>query len=224
MRVVTTSRTRRRDSYHHGDLRNALIRAAAGLAAGGGPDAVTIRAAARAVGVTPTATYRHFANHLDLLEAAKQQAMDGMTRAMTDLLDAIPEDGDPVEIAVRRFEASGRGYVTYAMTEPGLFRTAFCRTPPTEDARDMPGAGPYALLSALLDRLVDVGHLHPDLRPGAEASAWSPVHGLAMLILDGPLRHLTPAERDDVINRTVTMVSRGLAGGPHALVPPTLGP
>jgi AcrR family transcriptional regulator len=60
--------------YHHGDLRNALVAAAAELAAKGGPQSVTIRAAAREVGVTPTAAYRHFAGHEDLLNAAKECA------------------------------------------------------------------------------------------------------------------------------------------------------
>jgi AcrR family transcriptional regulator len=204
-----------RDTYHHGDLRNALIDAAARLAAAGGPEAVTIRAAAREVGVTPTATYRHFTNQLDLLGAVRDRAFDGMSRAMEGYLAEIPGDGDPVEIAVRRFEASGRGYVTYALKEPGLFRTAFCRGP----EQDGPGsiqAGPYLLLSRLLDRLVEVGYSDPGLRPAAEVSAWSTVHGLSLLLLDGPLRALSPAERKEVIDRTVRMVSRGLAGGPAA--------
>jgi AcrR family transcriptional regulator len=210
-----TSSTRERDSYHHGDLHNALIQAAAGLAARGGPDAVTIRAAAREVGVTPTATYRHFTNQLDLLCAVKDLAFDGMYRAVERYLAEIPTDGDPVEIAVRRLEASGRGYVTYALAEPGLFRTAFCPTP-ADGGPESIQAGPYLLLSELLDNLVEVGHMDPERRPAAEASAWSAVHGLSLLLLDGPLRTLSPAERDDVIDRTVRMVWRGLGGGPRA--------
>lgn len=213
MYAVTTARER--DSYHHGDLRNALIEAAAGLAARGGPDAVTIRAAAREVGVTPTATYRHFTNQLDLLGAVKERAFDGMYRAVEGYLAEIPAEGDPVEIAVRRFEASGRGYVAYALREPGLFRTAFCRTPDGAGPGSIQ-AGPYLLLSQLLDRLVEVGHLDTGLRPAAEASAWSTVHGLSLLLLDGPLRNLSQPERDEVIDRTVRMVSRGLGGGPRA--------
>jgi AcrR family transcriptional regulator len=205
-----------RHRYHHGDLRNALTEAAAGLAERGGPDAVTIRAAARAVGVTPTATYRHFANQAELLEAARSLAVDTMSRAMTVLLEAIPDEGDPVDLAVRRLEASGRGYVKYALENPGLFRTAFCRTPLDTRERDLSDAAPYALLSSLLDRLVEVGHLHPALRPAAEASAWSTVHGLALLMIEGPLSHLSPTEREAVIDRTVAMVHRGLAGGPNA--------
>lgn len=211
---VTTSS---RDRYHHGDLRNALVQAAAGLAERGGPDSVTIRAAAREVGVTPTATYRHFTSQGDLLEAIRELAFDGMARAVTAYLEEIPEDGDPVETAVRRFEASGRGYIRFAVEEPGLFRTAFCRTPVTDDdGRELSEAGPYALLSALLDDLVEVGHLLPEHRTGAEAAAWSAVHGLSMLLLDGPLKGLSAAARDEAIDQTLAMVARGLAGGPRA--------
>jgi len=213
MRGVTTSG---RDSYHHGDLRNALAEAAAGLAERGGPDAVTIRAAAREVGVTPTATYRHFSSQVDLLEAAKDQALDGMARAVAGYLAQIPEDGDPVEIAVRRLEASGRGYIRFALEQPGLFRTAFCRTPMHEGGRQLSEAGPYALLSQLLDDLVEVGDLDPERRVGAEAAAWSTVHGLSMLLIDGPLQGLSADAREDVIDRTLAMVSRGLGGGPRA--------
>ena len=173
-------------------------------------------AAAGSVGVSPTAAYRHFSGQGDLLDAAKQVAFDGMSRAIIRLLEAISEDGNPVDIAVRRFEASGKGYVRYALAEPGLFRAAFCRTPPGQDKPSLGDVAPYAMLTALLDRLVEVGHLDPALRPAAEAGAWSTVHGLSMLMIDGPFQRLDADQRDEVIDRTVAMVSRGLAGGPKA--------
>lgn len=213
--VTTSERSRR--TYHHGDLRNALMQAAADLAERGGPDAVTIRAAARAVGVTPTATYRHFTNQGELLEAAKEWAFAGMARAVTDYLAQIPESADPVERAVARFRASGRGYVRFALEQPGLFRTAFCRTPTSERKERVLGeVAPYALLTQMLDELQAVGYLDPDLREHAEAAAWSTVHGLALLLIDGALRDLTDDEREAVIERTLSMVTRGLAGGPNA--------
>jgi AcrR family transcriptional regulator len=88
-----------RSGYHHGDLRNALVDAASKLAERGGPDAVTIRAAAREVGVTPTAAYRHFSGHEGLLEAAKYASLRRMTKAMRRRLAAVPDggsDADPI--------------------------------------------------------------------------------------------------------------------------------
>src|SRR5918998_81977 len=81
-------------AYHHGDLRNALIAAAAELAAQGGPGSVTIRAAARLVGVTPTAAYRHFDGHDELLDAASECARDELSAATRKELDARSHLGD----------------------------------------------------------------------------------------------------------------------------------
>lgn len=211
--------------YHHGDLRNALVDAAATLAEEGGPDAVTIRAAARAVGVTPTATYRHFANQSDLLHAAKHEAMDRLTATILELLAAETPTPDAAEAAVQRLAAAGRGYVHFALAQPGLFRTAFCRPAaedehPTEElSQILAEAPPYAFLTTALDDLVDAGWLAPELRPHAETAAWSTVHGLAVLFVDGPYRHVPVPERDRLINVTLGMVVRGLSGGPASDAP-----
>ncbi len=214
--VTTSSRT----SYHHGDLRNALARAAAELATTGGPDAVTIRGAARQVGVTPTAAYRHFANQSDLLEAARALAMDGMVAAMSDFLQQVPADADPVARAIGRLESTGRGYIRFALQEPGIFRTCFTgrlREPEGEgEPEGMGNPAPYVLLGTMLDDLVEVGYLAPEDRPGAEAGPWAAVHGLAMLLIDGPLKDMTEAEREAAVERTLEMTTRGLATGPKA--------
>lgn len=217
MYSVTT--TTARATYHHGDLRNALVRAAADLAEHGGPDAVTVRAAARAAGVTPTAAYRHFAGHAELLEAAKQEALDRMTSLILEALGEAPDDADPVEVAVHRMRSGGRGYVGFALDQPGLFRTAFCRSPHDIDEdidAALAAAPPHAFLSAALDELVRVGFLDPALRPHAETPAWAAVHGLSLLLLDGPYRALDDAEREVLIDATLDNTLRGLATGPAA--------
>jgi AcrR family transcriptional regulator len=215
---VTTSASSR-TTYHHGDLRNALVRAASDLAERGGPDAVTIRAAARAVQVTPTAAYRHFAGHAELLDAAKRDALERMGVTILEVLGTPPADADPVEAALHRMRAGGRGYVRFALAEPGLFRTAFCRSDhdDLEDAATrLADAPPYAFLSDALDELVAVGWLDPALRPHAETPAWAAVHGLSLLLLDGPYRALSEAEHEVLIDATLDAVLRGLAGGPAA--------
>jgi AcrR family transcriptional regulator len=215
---VTTTATSR-ESYHHGDLRNALVRAAADLAERGGPDSVTIRASAREVGVSPTAAYRHFTGQGELLEAAKHEALDRMGQTILEVLGAPSADADPVAAALHMMRAGGRGYVRFALSQPGLFRTAFCRSE-HEDLEDA-GAGlseapPYAFLTAALDELVRVGWLDPARRPNAETPAWAAVHGLSLLLLDGPYRSLTDHEREALVDATVEMVLRGLGGGPAA--------
>ena len=216
---MTSSKTTGRDHYHHGDLRNALARAAADLAAVGGPDAVTIRGAAREVGVTPTAAYRHFANQADLAEAARDLAMDGMLVEIGRFLEKVPTDGDPIDRALGRLHSAGEGYIRFALAEPGIFRT--CLTGRLDHAEPSTGAqkmdaAPYLLLGDVLDELTTLGYLSPDDRPGAEAGPWSAVHGLALLLIDGPLRGMGDDERDLAIERTLTLVEQGLATGPRA--------
>lgn len=201
---TAAKRATRDGPYHHGDLRNALVRAAAELAETGGPDAVTVRAAARHVGVTPTAAYRHFTNHEELLNAAQQQAQTTLFGAMAETMASLAPQAD----AITRLGAVGRGYITFALREPGLFRTAFC-------GDQMPSPA-FDLLAGLLDELVDVGFLDPADRPDAEYAAWSTVHGMASLIIDGVLDDLDDAARDNAIHRALAVVERGLATGPNA--------
>ncbi len=70
--------------------------------------------------------------------------------------------------------------------------------------------GPLGLLTRSLDRLQTTGAMPPERRPNAELTAWSAVHGLSMLLLEGPLRGLPDHLRDDLIERVLIDVSRGL--------------
>lgn len=197
-------------AYHHGDLRNALIAAAAELAAQGGPGSVTIRAAARLVGVTPTAAYRHFAGHEDLVEAATDCALDELSAAMRRELAARPQFDDPVQHALGSLCALGRGYLAFARAQPGLFRTVFSGEKPMREP-DERRADPFGMLLEALDELVAVGYLSVERRPLAEVAAWSTVHGLAML-LDGPLRDMPADVREEAIVRAMLVLGNGLAG------------
>ncbi|HEX6361179.1 TetR/AcrR family transcriptional regulator [Actinophytocola sp.] len=198
--------------YHHGDLRNALIEAAAELAAKGGPESVTIRAAAREVGVTPTAAYRHFAGHEELLMAAKEQALGALREAMAEEVAARPRLADPVDNALVKLGAIGRGYITFARAEPGLFRTVFSPGGPVlPSPEDRTGTGPYVMLLDMLDELVEVGYLRQDRRPMAELAAWAMVHGLSAL-LDGPLRDLPEDVRDQAVMQCMIVLGHGLSG------------
>jgi AcrR family transcriptional regulator len=191
-----------RNPYHHGDLRNALITAAAELAEQGGPAAVTIRAAARAVGVTPTAAYRHFRNHEELLGAAKLYSLTQMGDAMRKRLAALSPAPDEGQAAIDRMEAIGRGYVDFALSRPGLFRTAFLGA--DKPAVDGTGPeGPHMMLVRGIDELVRLGFVAEDLRAGAEVASWSLVHGLSLLMLDGPLAQLPPQQRDEIVDQTI---------------------
>ena len=205
-----------RHSYHHGDLANALTSAATDLARQGGPDAVVLREAARRVGVSATAAYRHFTDHDALVLAVKHRAQDELVEAMRAELAGLPAADDPGTAAVAKLRALGAGYLCFALTEPGLFRAAFCNldVPDAQVRGLIDGAPAYQLLNEVLDDLVDAGVVPPDRRPLAEVAAWAPVHGLAYLILDGPLAILGPDERAAALARTVDMVIAGLSSRP----------
>jgi AcrR family transcriptional regulator len=204
-----------RSTYRHGDLRRALLEAGIELARRGGPDAVVLREATRRAGVVPNAAYRHFAGRQELLEAVRSAALSALAVAMEAELAKLPPGMWPTEAARASLRAIGTAYLRFAQTETGLFRTAFATPTEPEDDADPAKAGnsglnPFQLLGAALNRMVETGVLPPERRPGAEYLAWSAVHGLAMLAIDGPLRGRDPAQLDEVGQRVIAMVENGL--------------
>jgi AcrR family transcriptional regulator len=202
--------------YHHGNLRAALIDAGVELAREGGPDAVVLREASRHAGVSHNAAYRHFADRDSLLAAVCGRCMSALARLMeTRIAQAAPASEVGLKAARRRLRATGEAYVEFALTEPGWFRTAFAVPSHLhylagDEGRGESGLGPLELLGAQLDALEKAGGLAPERRPGAEFSAWSAVHGLSMLLIDGPLRELPKAERDAALEHLLDTVTRGL--------------
>ena len=95
--------------YHHGDLRNALVLAATELAAVQGPDGVVLREAARRIGVSPSAAYRHFPSREGLLAVVGSQARQALADRMLAAMDAV-RARDSQKRAVARFRACGREY------------------------------------------------------------------------------------------------------------------
>jgi len=201
--------------YHHGNLREALVEAGVELARVGGPGAVLLRAASRQAGVSHNAAYRHFANQEDLLAAVAERCMSRLGELMIERSGRVTVRG-PVRRARARLEAIGRAYIDFARTEPGWFRTAFSSARhdpdggPDESAAADDATNPYLILGARLDELVEVGALTPERRRGAEFAAWSAVHGLSSLLLDGPLRDLPEAQVEPAIGVVLGVVNRGL--------------
>jgi AcrR family transcriptional regulator len=209
------SKTPVRTTYRHGDLRRALLEAGIALARAGGPDAVVLREATRRVGVVPNAAYRHFASRQDLLEAVRSAALSELANAMEAEIAKVRRMKSPEEAARATLRAVGAGYLRFAFTETGLFRTAFA-TPEllgfTGDParKGKSGLDPLETLASALDALVATGLLPPERRPGAEFLAWSSVHGFAMLVIDGPLHEIPRADVDSIGARVIAMVEQGL--------------
>ena len=122
----------------------------------------------------------------------------------------------------RRLRAVGTAYIDFALTEPGLVRTAFTSHPATsrdaehdrategeDPTATSTGADPFEVLGQVLDEARAAGLLDPRRRPGAEIAAWSAVHGLAGLLLDGPLPTIG-AEVKFSLRRVLELIGRGL--------------
>lgn len=169
-----------KDSYHHGNLRAALVRAGvAALDSGTTVETLSLRALARAVGVSATAVYRHFPDKAALLSALAGEALSLLAVEQQRAAMAAGPD------AMAAFSASGAAYVRFAMTHPALFRLIWA-TAPDRDLFEMPIEqcdGAMAGLRQGIDAIMPVGAT-PDARRAAALTCWGLVHGLATLALD----------------------------------------
>ena len=155
-------------TYHHGDLRAAILRAAGRQLEKQGVGAVSLRAAARRAGVSHNAPYRHFPDREALLAAL---AAEGFRRLAETLAAGSARD-------------TGEAYVRFALAHPNRFRLMFGGG---LSLASHPGlrAGSQAAHEAFLSALVTLGIGDP---ARAAAAAWSLVHGLAQLLLEAHLR------------------------------------
>ncbi|MCF3947440.1 WHG domain-containing protein [Acidiphilium iwatense] len=168
--------------YHHGDLRNSLIEAGMSLLRGGGVAALTLRGAARAAGVSATATYRHFADKEALLAAI---AAEGFSRFGAALAAA-----DQAGEGVAALRAQGVAYVEFAVAEPALFRLMFGAAKPCgDDTLSEAARAAFGILASRVAALAGEADAET-----VTLAAWSIVHGLACLIVDGQITAADPAE------------------------------
>jgi AcrR family transcriptional regulator len=224
--MTKTELARSRAAYHHGDLRNALIAAAVDLIAEKGVEGFSLREAARAVGVSPAATYRHFADREALLAAV---SFDGFHRLALRMRVATERRGgprDPRARAAADLAAVGAAYVDFAVESPAQFRVMF--GPWCALAAGLPEAmveegDPFSFLVAVLDRLVETGAIPAERRPGAELAAWSLVHGFASLLVEDAIE-LTAEPRAAAYAGLARTLLVGLGCDPSLLGPARAGP
>jgi AcrR family transcriptional regulator len=166
--------------YHHGDLRSALVKAAAALLERDGAEALSFRGVARAAGVSQAAPYNHFSGREELLATVAEQGFRALEAAQVAAAERAPA-------GPRRVISLGMDYLAFAIGHPQLYRLMFgvgvaswCAYPTVAEAKH--GAfGPTR--AALADYLgADTPSATIDV---AAHAGWGLVHGLAMLRLDG---------------------------------------
>lgn len=174
----------KKDTYHHGDLRRALLDAALKLLSTKDAGSLSLRQVARQAGVSHTAPYRHFEDKAALLAAV---AEEGFTEFGAYLRAAIAEKGtDPVA----SLQATGLAYVRYALDHPTHFRIMFGCFPTEEPAESnlfKVSQGTFQILVDIIKQGQATGVVRQGDPKALALTRWSLVHGLSMLLLDGML-------------------------------------
>ena len=168
-------------AYHHGNLRDALVEAAMELLETEGLAALSLRAVARRVGVSQTAPYRHFADKEALLAAVAAEGFRRQRETQSSHAENAASPGD-------YFRAMGQGYIAFGRAHPALLKLMFSpaigdwsRFPELTESSKLNYEGlQKAVASALPEgSQVSVGVM--------AAAAWSLVHGLTVLMVDGQI-------------------------------------
>jgi AcrR family transcriptional regulator len=195
-----------RRGYHHGNLREALVRAALQLIAEKGVSGFTFADAARAAGVSSAAPYRHFRDRDALVADVAARGFE----AFTARLERAWNDGRPNPFTA--YEAIGRAYLAFAREEPASYAAMFEADLPADAYPEVRTAGDLAF--GVLRRASEAlcGELPKDQRPPAlmmSLHVWSMSHGIASLFGGGSPRRL-PMSPEDLLEAGVLVYLRGL--------------
>ncbi len=174
---------KRSRAYHHGDLRSALIETGLSWLDNRHGDDISLREIARQVGVSATAVYRHFPDKQALIAALCDRGAAKLATAQSTAAEAAGG-------GFAGFGASGEAYVRFALANPGLFRLMMATRPATGPLADVLDDKSAAMLGLHHDIAVVLPDSGDAQRRMAAIHAWSMVHGMAMLMLDG----MIPAE------------------------------
>lgn len=166
-------------NYHHGNLRAALIEAGLEWLETTQNPEFSLRELTRQVGVSVNAAYRHFANKEALLAA---MAVEGFHQLIGAQAEAMKTGKSPDA----GFMKAGRAYVNFACSHPALFRLMYGRfavTNPDPELRESVELAYNSLLYSMAS-VLDLPADDPAVQFAA-VRAWSIVHGLSQLIIDG---------------------------------------
>ena len=194
-----------RRGYHHGNLREALVKAVLGLIADKGPNGFTFSEAARAAGVSPAAPYRHFKDRDALLDEVARTGFE----LFADRLERAFEAGGPSPM--RAFEAVTAAYLEFARTERAYFIAMFHADTP--ESPDAPNAGERAF--SVLRRACEglVRHVPAQDRPPIHMMAyhvWSMCHGIAELFGREDTQRRAPIPAAQLLEAGTAIYLRGL--------------
>jgi AcrR family transcriptional regulator len=158
--------------------------------------------------VSPNAAYRHFAALPELIDAIGERARAELADSMRAEIKRRNRANNPVADAASQMKAVGRGYIGFALRDPGLFALAFPGDKsPLSELPSSPDS-PWLLLTGALDALVAAGELAAAERDLAATSAWAAVHGMSHLLL-GPLANFP--NHNQLIEACLNTTIRGVS-------------
>jgi AcrR family transcriptional regulator len=194
--------------YHHGNLKEALIRAALDLIKEKGPAGFTFAEAARSAGVSPAAPYRHFRDRDELLADVARRGFEQFEAALVKAWD----EGRPDPISA--FDRVGRAYLDFARREPAFYSAMFEAGVPLEASAELRAAGDRAFAVLRKASEILVAMIPPGERPPALMVAlhiWSMTHGIASLFGRGDAaRRTLPMSAEDLLEAETLLYFRGL--------------
>jgi AcrR family transcriptional regulator len=200
--------------YHHGHLRTALIDAAETLLEEKGAATLSLREVARRTGVSQAAPYAHFHNRQALLAAVA-------ARGFQKLCGALGQSEVTTRGTTPRMNSLACGYVHFAVGHPMLFRLMFgteladVHDPELQESAQ----ASYAFIQAAVAARLNENEPCGITETAGSLGAWSLVHGLAMLIVDGKVPWPSSARaRNALINEVASVYTAGLA---NVDAPPT---
>ena len=207
--------------YHHGNLKEALIRAALDLIAKKGPAGFTFAEAARYAGVSPAAPYRHYRDRDELLADVALRGFELFAAA----LERAWDEGRPERFAA--FERLGKAYLQFARVEPAYYSAMFEAGVPLTMSPELQAAGDraFGVIRKASEQLI--AGMPAARRPPALMMAlhiWSMSHGIASLFGRGDAaRRKLPMTAEELLEAGVLVYLRGLGlpGDGEGTIPPT---
>jgi AcrR family transcriptional regulator len=196
-----------RKSYHHGNLREALVAASLRLIEERGPLGFTLAEAARAAGVSAAAPYRHFRGRDELVEEVARQGF----WMFGDRLERAWNDGRPSPLSA--FMAIGRAYLAFAREFPGYYIAMFESGVSIAGSPDLARAADraFGVLVTAATRLAAA--LPPERRPPPTMMAnhvWALSHGVVELFGRGRPGSRAPFSADEMLESAAVIYLRGL--------------
>ena len=197
----------RKQGYHHGNLRQALVDAALKLIEEKGPTGFTLSEAAKLAGVTPAAVYRHFEGREDLIAEASRQGYE----IFADVMQYAYDKGQPSALAA--FSAAGRAYLAFARRYPGHYIAMFESGISVNKTPEL--AAVSARARGVLERAAEdlSRHIPENRRPPAamfSAHVWALSHGVVELFARNSPGTASPFPPEELLESAIGVYLRGL--------------